>query len=339
MNIQRWKGIIWFGSLVVGGLLGYYVYDFLQRKEVLEREVPDEELSAVLDGIKKPEEQKTDHVAASAMQRVFFNQDWTGLEKVKPVAQTGNTAPTVAPKVRVETLLKVLAIKVDTSKPDRSVAFVKFVDPKLAVHEEHDDTVLKPGEHLFPPYQDVYVDAITADGVVFAFDDAERPKETVPTVAYQSVLRGDLGIVMVGEEGVIMPQSNKRIELAPAGETWHPEQLMQVRKGEWQVGTQTLVDLDRDYSRILSQDISASTYKDPRTGQAGGIKINRVAPNSIPAQAGLTEGEVLKSINGHKVTSVNDAVAYVKANAESTTTWTAVFEKQGREFTRVYHSP
>ena len=64
-----------------------------------------------------------------------------------------------------------------------------------------------------------------------------------------------------------------------------------------------------------------------------------MTPNSIPAQAGLTEGEVLKSINGHKVTSVNDAIAYVKANANATDTWVAVFEKQGREFTRTYHSP
>jgi hypothetical protein len=39
------------------------------------------------------------------------------------------------------------------------------------------------------------------------------------------------------------------------------------------------------------------------------------------------------------VTSVNDAVAFVKANANTTDTWVAVFEKQGREFTRTYHSP
>jgi hypothetical protein len=39
------------------------------------------------------------------------------------------------------------------------------------------------------------------------------------------------------------------------------------------------------------------------------------------------------------VTSVNDAIAYVKANVNTTDTWTAVFEKQGREITRTYRSP
>jgi len=39
------------------------------------------------------------------------------------------------------------------------------------------------------------------------------------------------------------------------------------------------------------------------------------------------------------VTSVNDAIAFVKANSDTTTTWTAVFDKQGREVTRTYYSP
>ena len=42
MNIQRWKGIVWLGSLAVGGFLVYYVYDFLQAKEQLAQEVSEE---------------------------------------------------------------------------------------------------------------------------------------------------------------------------------------------------------------------------------------------------------------------------------------------------------
>ena len=174
---------------------------------------------------------------------------------------------------------------------------------------------------------------------MFAFDDPARERETVQTSPYQSATRGDLGIVLVGPEGAIMPQTSKQIEVASPATPWRPEQLTQLRKNEWQVGTGTIAELERDYSRILSRDISASTYKNPQTGATEGIKINRVAPDSIPAQAGLSEGEVLKSINGHKVTSVNDAIAYVKATLNETDSWTAVFEKQGREITRTYHSP
>ncbi len=340
MNIQRWKGLIWLGSVAVGAFLVYYVYDFLQKKEMLAKEVPDEEITAVLEGIKRPEEQKTDAVEYPLIKRVFFDHDWTGKERVKPVVQKDGEKPAPVPKVAVATLLKVLAIKVDTSEPKKSVAYVKFVDAKLAVHTEKEDTILRPEDRLFVPYQDIRVEAVTREGVVFAFDDPARERETVTTSPYQSAQRGDLGIVMVGPDGAIMPQLQKQIDAAsPDTPPWRPEQLTQLRKNEWQVGTGTLSELDRDYSRILSRDVRYSTYKNPRTGATEGIKISYVAPNSIPAQAGLGEGEVLKSINGHKVTSVNDAIAFVKANVKATDTWLAVFEKQGREFTRTYHSP
>jgi hypothetical protein len=351
MNIQRWKGLVWLGSVAVGGFLVYYVYDFLRQKEMLAKEVPDEELTAVLEGVKRPPEQKTDVVDYTLVKRIFHEHDWTGKERVKPVEQKAGDKPLPVPKVAVSSLLKVLAIKVDTSKPERSVAYVKFVDPKLMVHTNKEDTILRPEKafledkrlpgigRLFPPYQDIRVEAITAEGVVFAFDDAERERETVPTSPYLSQ-SGDLNIVVVGPEGAIMPQLPKQIDVAsPDLPPWRPEQLTLLRKNEYQVGTATLQELDRDYSRILSRDVKYSTYKNPRTGATEGIKINYVAPNSIPAQAGLGEGEVLKTINGHKVTSVNDAIAFVKANADSTDTWVAVFEKQGRETTRTYHSP
>jgi len=336
MNIQRWKGIVWLGSLAVGGFLVYYVYDFLQKKEQLAQEVSDDELSAVLDSVKKPVEQKTDVVEYPLIQKVFHEHDWTGKEKVKPTVPDP-TKPVVAPKTPVSELLKILAIKVDTTKPENGVAYVTFTESKLQAHnKEKEDTILRPAEHLFTPYEGVKVEAITDKGVVFTFEDGREP-ETVQTAPFSLVMGG---IVVVGPEGAIQPKLLSQISPAsPDVPVWRPEQMMQVRKNEYQVGTDTLKELDRDYSIILSRDLSYSTYKNPRTGASEGIKIDRVRADSIPAQAGLSEGEVLKSINGHKVTSVNDAVAFVKASANTTETWTAVFEKQGREFTRTYRSP
>ncbi|HEX6885454.1 MAG TPA: PDZ domain-containing protein [Planctomycetota bacterium] len=340
MNIQRWKGTIWIGSLVSGGLLVSAVYGFLRDREELAIEVPDERLSAVLDSVKKPAEQKSDHVEYRLVERVFNLYDWSGKEKPKPVEKPDGGAPPPVPKVPVASLLRVLAIKVDTAWPARSLAYVKFVDQKLSAHTQRDDLILRPEERLFEPYQDVRVAAITAEGVRFAFDDTARPEETVAPPPYVSSLRGDLGIVLVGPDGIQSPPVRKQIgSAAPDAPLWNPEQLTQIRKNEWQVGTATLEELDRDYSRILSRDISYQTHKNPRNGEAEGIKVNYVRPDSIPARAGVTEGEVLKSINGHKVTSVNDAVAFVKANANTTSSWIGLFEKQGREFTRTYHSP
>ena len=248
MNIQRWKGIAWLGSLAVGGYLLYYVYDFWTHQVELSAAVNQEQIDGVLDSVRKPPVEKSDVVEYTAIQRVFMDHDWTGKPKEKPKGPTVDDGPKAPPKVAVSALLKVLAIKVDTSKPEQSRAYVKFVDGKLALHTAKDDPILCPGERLFAPYEDVRVDAITAQGVVFAFDDAAREKETVATLAAQ---RGDLGIVMVGPGGAIMPQLQKQIaDARPDLPPWRPEQMTQIRRNEWQVGTQTLVDLNDDYPKI-----------------------------------------------------------------------------------------
>jgi len=333
MNIQRWKGTLWLASLLAGGGLAFSVYDFLQRREELAKEIPESDIAAVLDSVKKPEEQKTDVVAYEDVKNLFHKYDWTGKEKPKAVGPTEG-APKVEVKVKVADVLKVIAIKVDTSKPENSRAYVYFLGTLGTLNADKKAPILSIGQTLPSPHKSIQVKDITADGVVFSFEDATREPETLTTPRAQNQ------IVVVGPEGLILPQARGLIadatsELPP----YHPDQTVQIKRNEFQIGTQTITDLDRDYSRILSQDVRYSTYKNPRTGKTEGIKINHVAPNSIPAQAGLSEGEVLKSINGHRVTSVNDAIAYVKANSETTDTWEAVFEKQGREFTRVYHSP
>ena len=338
MNIVRWKGLVWLASLAAGGYLVYYVSDFLRHRELYAKGVSEQVLAQALDSIKKPDKPETDVVAYAQIQQVFHAMDWTGKPPPEqPKAATDEVR--VVPKIAVSTLLKVQAIKVDTSEAKNSLAWVKFVDPKLTSHNSvKEDTILRVEERLFSPYQDVRIEAITAAGVLFAFDDAAREQETVQVSPYLSQ-RGTLGIVVVAPGGAILPQLQRRIVPSAGADVYVPGRTVQVRKNEYQIGTETLKDLDQDYSRILSQDVSYGTYRNPRTGAVEGIKVNRVAPNALPAQFGLTEGEVLKSINGHKVTSVNDAIAYVKANAEATDTWVALFEKQGREFTRTYHSP
>ncbi len=347
MNIKRWKGLLWLASFSVGGYLAWYVSDFLRRKPELAQEVSDKELSAVLDSIPKPDQPEIDVVPYPEIKRFLQELDWTG----KPPPAPDVARPEVveaAPKIPVRDLLLVLVIKVDTVDPKQSLAVVKFVDPKLQSHNlVKEDTILRVGERLFSPFQDVRVEGFTAEkdasgqivrcAIVFAFDDAAREKETVSASEYESPR--EIGIVAVGAGGAILPETQKRITARANPEPYNPRKTQLIRKNEYQIGSDTLGELDQDYSRILSRDVEYETYRNPRTGATEGIKINRVAPNSLPAQHGLSEGEILKSINGHKVTSVNDAIAFVKANAESTDTWYAVFEKQGREFTRTYHSP
>jgi len=120
---------------------------------------------------------------------------------------------------------------------------------------------------------------------------------------------------------------------------WRPKETIITGKNEYQLGTGTLQEFNRDYGRILSQDIKTRQHRNPRTGEIDGVQVTSVASGSLPSQHGVNKGDVIKSINGHKVSSVNGAINYVKANADTTTKWVAVIERQGREMTLTFSSP
>jgi S1-C subfamily serine protease len=144
------------------------------------------------------------------------------------------------------------------------------------------------------------------------------------------------GIVVV--DHAVMPVSERQIFANPNPPAFNPRATQLIRRDEYQVGLDDLQELNDDYSRILSQDLRYRTHRGP-DGRVDGIQITNVSPNSLPARHGVTGGEIIKSINGHPVKSVNEAIAYVKKEAEKTDTWVVVYEKQGRTYTRTYHSP
>jgi hypothetical protein len=336
MKIQRLKGLFWLGSLAVGGYLAYYVVDFLREKPALEQILTVEKQQAVLAPIKKPAEPEINVVDSKLISKYFREMDWTGKPPPeKPVEAA--PVPKEAPKVAVKDLLKVLAVKVDLVNSTQSLGWVKFTNQELALKEtSREDRILRIEERLPAPHAGVRVQDITVEGIVFAFDDPEREPETLAPSDYPSE-RGRIIVVEPG--GVIMPAVDPQIRQIADYQPYRPERTTVIKKNEYQIGTGTLQELDADYPRILSRDVRYRTHRDKKTGAVDGIEILGVEPDSLPAQHGLSDGEILKSINGHKVTSVNDAIAYVKSNAETTDTWVAVFEKQGREFTRTYHSP
>ncbi|HED65990.1 MAG TPA: hypothetical protein ENJ09_10600 [Planctomycetes bacterium] len=339
MNIQRIKTLTWAAAVLVGALLVQEVWSFLQNKDTLDDYVDQDEIVRALeDGIVEPEPIKSEVVDVREINIVFHQMDWTG----RPPAEVRETAPKNEepqgpPKTPVSDLLTILAIQVDPSDPSQSKAFVKYTDPGLArLHNEPRERFLKVGQSLGGVYNSITVSKIEVEGVTFSFGDEDREDEVVPALEYS----GDsLGIVAVGPDGILTPTRSSRIPTSDNYVRPTVRQTREVRRNEFQIGTDTAREFEENYSAILSRDLQYRPARDPRDGSIKGIQITKVAPGSIPAQHGLTEGEIVKSINGHKVTSVNEAVAYVKQNADTTDTWIVVFEKQGREFTRTYSSP
>jgi len=338
MNIRSLKALTWLGAVGVAGLLAWEVVDFLRRKPELEKQVPEEELAEVLQGFEAPAEPRRNLVDYAHVRAVFLDMDWTGTPPVEKPRLTGPADEGVKrPAIPVARLLTVLALQVDETDPAGSRVYVHYTDAKLvALNRKPEARFLKIGDRLPAPYADARVDAITPEGVRFVFDDAEREAELVEFPSEPS------GIVQLGEgEKAAIFRPERRIGSGGGGTAapFRPKKTVQYGKNEFQIGTETAAEVDRDFTRILSRDVGYRTARDPRTNAIKGIQITDVAPNSIPAQHGLSPGEIVISINGHRVTSVNDAVAYVKQEAKTTNTWNVVFEKQGKQFTRTYKSP
>ena len=338
MNAARIKALLWLVSLSIAGYLGWYVYRFVQVRDTLRRGVSEQEQVALLESVPTPEPPKDDLVAYDAIRTVFHQMNWTGEVKDKGGPAPGPEQPKAKLATPVSDLLSVILIQVDPQNAPANLAVVRYKDPKLQMTvKTWEDAVLRPEEKLPAPHENIQVKRIEVEGVTFGFtDDAERAEETLEPLPFPS---DDFGIVMVGPDGPIEPPKSTGIARNENYPSFRPKETQQVRSNEYLIGTQTAVQVEQDFSRILSQDVSYQPYRNPKTREIEGVRITYVRGDSVVAQHGISEGEILKSINGHTVKSVNDAVAYVKQAADTTDTWVALFEKQGKEFTRTYRSP
>jgi len=340
MNVRQIKTLSWLGALALGGWLGWTIYAFVENRPELEARVPEGTQLAVLNGVEAPPPPKEDSVAYEVVKQTFQDMNWPGKPPAEKPVEDELEEPTGPRYKPVAELLRVQFLQVDPGG-ELSKAQVRYVDPELvAADSRANDQILRIGDKLADPWGGVSVRDITADGVVFAFapvdDGAPREDEVVPVSAYEGT---GAAIVTVGADGVIQPPESPggidRIDPV----SWNPRKTQMVGEDTWQIGTDTAQEIDSDYSEILTRDLDYRTYRDPSTKKISGVEITKVRDGSLPSQHGLQEGEVLKSINGHTVTSVSDAVIFVKKNADTTDRWIAVFERRGLEYTRTYYSP
>ncbi|MCZ6597509.1 MAG: PDZ domain-containing protein, partial [Planctomycetota bacterium] len=318
----------------LGAYLVWFVHGFLQEKEGLSRGISQEEQKRLLESIPQPEPPRDDVVSYDKVQRTFHKMNWTGKVAPKPIElePTGPEVPVAKP---VSELLRVQLVQVDTDAPAGSMALVAYDDPVLsAAVAAADDYVLMVGETLAKPYDYVKVSSIQPDGVHFVFtDDAERAEEVVSPPPFPNRAQ----IVKVGPDGARLPAEPRRIVTGPR-RTFRPKESYQKGVDIWVIGTEDAAYMGENYSKILSE-VYWKKHRNPKTGEVDGIEITGVKAGSMAAKYGAKSGQVIKSINGHPVKSVNEAVSFAKQNQDKYDTWVIVYEEQGKEYTKVFETP
>lgn len=357
MNISTLKALIVLGSLGVAGYLGYFMYQTFQSWDEVTKSLDEPKQRQFLEPRAVEEEKRDDLIDYASVLRTFHELDWTGKPEAKPVeVPVGPNEPPEQKVVPIDDLLEVLYIQVDTNRPERSIAYVRY-GPELlqgrtaaraaaaggggrggrggAAPAVAPEAVLRVGEHLPPPHAFAHVEEIVVDGVRFAFEDEAREHELVPTEPFN--IGG--GIVKVGPGGAILPTPGEAIPKTGSDVQWRPERTTLVGPNRYRIGTEDKTKIGDDYARILTEQVRYREWHDPQTGRRAGIQIDYVQPGSLAAQHGAQSGDVIISINGNPVSSSSEAIAYVKNNAETTSIWEVVVMNRGKTRTMIFESP
>ena len=349
MNIGQIKILAWLTASLLTLGLSFYVYSFVNELQELRQPPDPKKVKAVLEEVEPVKLKTEDVVAYDDVIRLLLpsceackrndpshhHLNWTGKEKVvvvddqKPVVDTG-------PKnVPVRDLVIVAMIKVDLSDAQNSSVFLKYKPAaSLQVAMPGGGQLLRVGDHLAAPHDKVTIDAIEPDAVVFAFEGTDREKETLGPADFDVKTQ----IVQVGPDGIVMPKLGASIPRgnAPA---FRPGKTTAIGENKWVLGSEDIDYVGKNYPEIFAQQVRTARHQDPKTGKYDGIEIKSLDPNSVAASHGAQEGDVIKSINGHPVTSVQEAITFVKNNSHQYTTWEVIVESKGKLVTKIYHSP
>lgn len=350
MNIGQIKLFSWTaaGLLTVG--LSYYVWDYVTHMQQRNPAPDPKRVKQVLEDV-EPIKAKADEVVPySDIKRLFHTTcsecktnpncrhlNWTGKEKEKPKPEDLG-GPVAPPKTKVDELLSVLMIKADMSDRKNSSIFFKYKNKATNVGLTNSGPaggfLLHEGEHLGAPYDKIRLDEITGNGVWFAFEGEERERERLAP----GTLDMKTTIVQVGPGGVLLPKLGVGIPRA-SQTNFSSAHTFKAGPNTFFIGTEDAKRFGDDYQRILSSDVRTARHQDPKTGKYDGIEVTGVTAGSIAAQHGAQEGDVIKSINGTPVSSVQEAIHFVKTHSNQYTTWEVVVESKGQTKTMVYHSP
>jgi hypothetical protein len=327
MNVPTIKLACWLTALASAGGLARYAQVWFQELPEKQEPVDTVHVSDVLnEDLELKAEVKELPPYNTEFRKTFLDMDWTGRPPKKPIERVEaeiDPGPRYEP---IENVISVVFTSVSrmggSDDPGGSYCYATY-------KKERKEAVLRVGDQLMPPYDYAVVHGIKERVIVFAFTDPDRPNEEL----YPSGLIPNL-VIAVGPGGPLMPKGEPLPKAdADDGKRAKTELLA---RNNYLLGTEYLDTFGADYQRILTEDVNTDTYW--KDGKRAGIEIKSVRDGSIASRHGAMAGDVLISINGHKVTSESEAISFVKSNSDKYTAWEVVVLRFGNEETIVYHS-
>jgi hypothetical protein len=340
MNVSTIKSLAWLAAAGLTAALGWTVFEFVQS-EGSQRGLFDQELAkAKLDVQFDPDPIRSSTIHSTVIEKTFYKLNWTGKPKPKPVELPPDVEKPKPAYIAVEQLVRVLFIQEDSDAPADSLVLLAY-KPASQITTFALGHSLKVGEALAGAHSYAIVDRISAtEGVTFRFEvaDGEDPRD--PETILPAAFKKGVEIAYVGADGEAQrPNKTIAVSVVDRPPPYNPKLTTPIDTNHFQIGYEDAGLFGEDAAGIIAREVRHRRHRDPRTGKFDGIEIQSVQSGGIAARHGAKEGDIIKSINGHAVTSSSEAITFVKNNQETTTTWNVVIENMGRERTVTYESP
>lgn len=334
MSVNSIKTVCWTMSAIVTLFMSYYVWDFYQHQDQTSQTYDSDQVKAVLEENVDASAEVADRVNYTDIQSAYVDMNWTGKPPPPPTEVNERPEVDTPPPVSftpVSDLLSILMIQVDVTEPDDSRVVVRYKGGGITEPQG----TLSVGDALPQPHQSIQVAAITVEGVEFSFEGTDRENEKLTPTEGSS---DQNVIVRVGPGGERYPVTRSLIPQSSNRQSFNPTETTLVGHNKYRIGTNDVQYLGENYAKVLTRDVRTSVHRD-ETGRRAGVKIDQVRAGSVAERHGAQEGDIIKSINGHPVSSQQEAIKFVKNNSDRYTTWEVVVENLGRERTVVYESP
>lgn len=348
MNINTIKGLCWALSAATTAGVAFYVWDFQQRQgEILGPRYSEDQVRGVLEAAVVPEGPVSTLVDRRAIERAFYYDprnsklpnllDWTGAPPPKRIEKpVVEEAPKPPPRRKLADAIVVKMVAEELGDPERSRAWIRY-QPSSGVKTKPDEfpSLVRVGDTLRKPLDYATIKAITAsEGITFDFEEEGREPEVVPYAVYDP----GISIYYVNDDNPELSPTRRTTTPRLNTQTWRPERTTRV-DDTWFVGTEDSVDFGQDFGGIIAREVRHRRHYNRKTGKYDGIELQDVKPGGRIAAHGGQSGDVIKSINGHPVTSTSEAIDFVKNNKDKYDTWKVVVENKGKERTMIYKSP
>ncbi|MCE9593351.1 MAG: hypothetical protein K8S98_04085 [Planctomycetes bacterium] len=329
MNTAQAKLFSWSAAGVLGLGLSAYMVHFAKSQDRTRQAVSTETMQKLLSSVTDDTEKRDDGpIDYQWIKSGWADLNWLGRPKeAAPIAKVDDTPKVVAEnKSKLDNVVKIMAIYYDPESESETRTVIKYssqagVDPNVIKNGMVSKRV---GDHLDAPLGHAKVIKIDGSGVEFGFDDEQREHEVLRPKELDLLGR----FVVLGEGGQPIVPDVRAIPRSPTYGQW-PKKTERIGQDKFRVGLDDAEYISKNFDKILVEEVRTVSHRDPVTQQRDGIQITDIKPGSTVEAHGGQSGDVIKSINGHPVKSEQEAIQFVKANADVYDKWEVEVENKG----------